>query len=310
MSWEPRVEQIEIGTLGVLPVRVPVVRYGSGSPRLGVLAGVHGNETSGLYIIDELLRRLRGVSLRGELTVIPVANPIGIALSKRIVPGELQDLNRIFPGRGDGTFPEVLAHRLFEVVRDVDFLVDLHTFRQINPLLAVFFNLGSASQRQRSLALIQAFGPDVVWEVRDDHPPDTIYLNALGPVLAKQGVPNTVIELSVVRSWQDQQIPVAARGICNIMSSMGMIDADVEPRFPPHFATTPYFARGSGLFRPGAALMSELRAGDLVGELTSLPLFQSAPVRADGDGVLLQIHPRGVVGTGSNLYILGTRLEV
>ena len=96
-------------------------------PVLLVTAGVHGSE---FCSIEAALRlaRLTPEELRGTLVVLPLLNPGGFrARSVYVMPEDGKNLNRMFPGRPDGSLSEQLAHWLVTAVYpQVDAYLDLH----------------------------------------------------------------------------------------------------------------------------------------------------------------------------------------
>ncbi|MCG5535934.1 succinylglutamate desuccinylase/aspartoacylase domain-containing protein [Ectothiorhodospira mobilis] len=98
-------------------------------PRLIVLGAVHGNETCGTQAIGRVLADLDAGRLelaRGQLTFVPVANPLAHALGQR--SGE-RNLNRNFRiSARPEDFEDRVANRLGPLLRDHDVLLDLHSF--------------------------------------------------------------------------------------------------------------------------------------------------------------------------------------
>ena len=94
------------GEFGPLDVTV----RGPGEPEVVVVAGVHGDERSGIRAVNRLreadLDLLRGVAF-------VLANPEAIEAGERYLDS---DLNRVFPGDPDGDREERIAARLCEFV--------------------------------------------------------------------------------------------------------------------------------------------------------------------------------------------------
>jgi len=89
-----------------------VTLHGPDDPEIVVIAGVHGDELSGVRAV----RRLRETDLdlqRGVAFVL--ANPAAIEAGQRYLDS---DLNRVFPGNPDGDREERIAARLCELVED------------------------------------------------------------------------------------------------------------------------------------------------------------------------------------------------
>lgn len=162
-----------------VPGGLTVVRFGvPGTGRKAYLqAGLHADEFPGMLVLRALARRLaeaedRGL-MRGEVIVVPQANPIGLAQTATgflfgrfdVTTGEnfnrgypdLSDLPDLRPGpdaaenvaqiraamgrRLAAAQPEgalaVLRHRLMTLAHDADLVLDLHADNQAEPHLYV-----------------------------------------------------------------------------------------------------------------------------------------------------------------------------
>ncbi|MDM0089476.1 MULTISPECIES: succinylglutamate desuccinylase/aspartoacylase family protein [unclassified Variovorax] len=99
-------------------------------PRLIVLGGVHGDETCGTVGIERLRAELDGGALRlarGELTLVPVANPLARRLLRR--EGE-RNLNRSFrPSEAPPDHEARLTNLLCPLLARHEVLLDLHSFQ-------------------------------------------------------------------------------------------------------------------------------------------------------------------------------------
>jgi len=92
-----------------------------------ITAGVHGAEIGSVLIA----REIKGwVDSRGikEVEVIPEVNLEAIERKQRENPEDGKDLNRIFPGKENGTKSERKAHRIFQKSKGFDRIIDLHTY--------------------------------------------------------------------------------------------------------------------------------------------------------------------------------------
>ena len=102
-------------------------------PRLVVLGGVHGDETCGTAGIERVVAALDDGSLqllRGQLTLVPVANPLARRLLRR--EGE-RNLNRLFRPTAPGARPADYEARLTDLLCPLldrhEVLLDLHSFQ-------------------------------------------------------------------------------------------------------------------------------------------------------------------------------------
>ncbi len=102
-------------------------------PRLIVLGGVHGDETCGTAGIERAVAALDGGALqllRGQLTMVPVANPLARRLLQR--EGE-RNLNRSFQPTPAGAVAADYEARITDLLCPLlerhDVLLDLHSFQ-------------------------------------------------------------------------------------------------------------------------------------------------------------------------------------
>jgi predicted deacylase len=99
-------------------------------PRLLVSAAVHGNEIAGVGAIERVIAQLDSGALqllRGNLTFIPVVNPLAHALGRR--EGE-RNLNRnLRPPVVPQDFEDRIARQLCPQLAGADVLLDLHSFQ-------------------------------------------------------------------------------------------------------------------------------------------------------------------------------------
>jgi predicted deacylase len=97
-------------------------------PIIWLTACVHGDEVSGIVMIQEIFKNLRRTLLKGAIHAFPLVNPIGFETSSRYITLSEEDLNRSFPGKKDGTLSERIADQIFGIVTKSKptLVLDLH----------------------------------------------------------------------------------------------------------------------------------------------------------------------------------------
>jgi len=96
-------------------------------PVLGITACLHGNELNGIPLIHRLFRELDCSAMSGTVVAVPVANAPGYLRTQR---GYLDgtDLNRLMPGKKNGTSAQAYAYALMDrIVSCFNYLIDMHT---------------------------------------------------------------------------------------------------------------------------------------------------------------------------------------
>jgi predicted deacylase len=98
-------------------------------PRLIILGAVHGNETCGTHAIERLQRELasgRLALVRGQLTLVPVTNPLAYERGAR--EGDRNLNRRLQPTEQPAEFEDRVANALCPLLAAHDVLLDLHSF--------------------------------------------------------------------------------------------------------------------------------------------------------------------------------------
>ena len=158
---------VELGSNPDGPMTSPVMiaTGAKDGPTLWVQAGVHGPEVVGQLSIARFLKRLDISQLAGRIVCLMVANPLGFRGYNRLTPQDGMNLNRVFPGKPDGTTSEQLAHRLLELsLATGDVLLDLHSGGDltITPFYVIWHRApGEASAN--SAALSRNVGSRLQW---------------------------------------------------------------------------------------------------------------------------------------------------
>ncbi|HIJ80777.1 MAG TPA: hypothetical protein HPP76_03605 [Desulfuromonadales bacterium] len=107
----------------------------SASPAAAFVAGLHGDEINGVYILARLADFLQAVEagkypklkLLKRVLIIPGANVLGINTLRRSWPFDCTDLNRTFPGNVVGETTQRIAHAVLEATKKAEYRVDLHS---------------------------------------------------------------------------------------------------------------------------------------------------------------------------------------
>ena len=155
-------KELKIGTIGTLAANIPFLIVGFGRPKGVILAAQHGGELSGLFVIADMLKQIKG--LIGQAVIVPITNPFGQIFGQRNEVIDGKDLNHQFPGRENGDFTARLANQLLKLCNNADFVIDLHTFSRQTPIVAGF-TLDKAKNQAKIIKMINALQPDLAWAV-------------------------------------------------------------------------------------------------------------------------------------------------
>ena len=106
--------------------RIETRTIGHGRPQLLIMAGVHGDEFEPMVAVRKVWEWLVGAEVCGRITFAPIVNEPAFQRGQRTAEDGL-DLARTMPGRVDGSITERVAAMLAPLIREADYLIDLHT---------------------------------------------------------------------------------------------------------------------------------------------------------------------------------------
>ena len=262
-TGKPRVEHGAVRATDEVEIPFAVIEGSRPGPRLLVTAGVHGSEFCSIETALRLMR-LRPEELRGTLIVLPILNMRGfMGRSIYVMPEDGKNLNRVFPGKPDGTASERLAHWLVaNVYPEVDAYLDLHG-GDLDESLVPFSLFPNGSEA--SLALASAFGLSIAVAAGGEG----YTINAAHKI----GVPGIIAEVSGNGLWGEESVAEMTAGVERVMKHLGMVVGPV----PPAAQERPQVVRMwvppapvSGLWYPAKELSDPVAAGEILGEIRDI----------------------------------------
>ncbi len=272
------------------PVRVPrfVIDSGVAGPTLMVTAGQHGRELNGIEAVRRWMRWVEREPFRGRIEVFPVVNPPGVGAVRQVVPGETQNLNRIWPGDAEGTTTERIAAAVAPFVTRADFLVDIHGWSD----WTVGVVLTADGEDEAVAAMARAFGMGFVFCNARGFQPGNLKTWA-----KEHGA--TAIGIELTPQWRLREEAVAAgfRGLINTMKHCGLLDG--EPELPArqwrYTASTPHcslMCERAGLWVQERWPGDVVAKGEVLGHVYSYEtLGVTQRVVSEMDGVVINAGP-------------------
>jgi len=267
-------------------------------PTLGICGLIHGNEVVGAYIACDLARKLREMSFKGRVLMLPVANPHGFAENERFTTIDRINLNRVFPGDPAGTFAQKLAHHITEeFFTGLDAFVDLHTGTD-RPTVEYTYVLNDEG-------LSRASGSKFLYRTTDE------FIGTSTCTTTRMDILSVVIEIG---GGTVDQAPYVERGVdavLNMMRYMEMSDEPVVER-PDQTILTDiklvFPTQGGVLETEAPPLGGNIKGGDVLGRVISPYTFEELEVMFSPveNGVMILSHlVRNVVQPGDYAYMVG-----
>ncbi|KAG4303277.1 hypothetical protein PCK1_000615 [Pneumocystis canis] len=282
------------------PLSVPVlvargVKHG---PVVGLTCALHGNEVNGIRVVHRLYEsELNPESLHGTIVAITVANIQGFLTSSRGFKS--QDLNRLMPGKKNGSTAQQYAYNLIErIVKKFDYLIDLHTASK-GRVNSLYVRANMLDDRTRKMAVLQ--NPQII--VHNTSPDGSLR----GAAMAV-GIPAITVEIGNPSIFQKRFVKNALLGVSNIISHLGMIpDEHQQAEFKPIICDKSYwiFTTKGGILSVIPEVNTWVRKGETIATIHSIfgQLIETYTAPEDCIIVGKEIDP--VASSGSRIAHIG-----
>ncbi len=115
--------------------------FAGGKKSLAVVGATRGNEVQQMYVCAKLIKVLKDLERRGEITagkeitVIPCVNYYSMNIGKRFWTMDNTDINRMFPGYSHGETTQRIADGLFTRLQEYEYGIQLASFYQTGNFL-------------------------------------------------------------------------------------------------------------------------------------------------------------------------------
>jgi N-alpha-acetyl-L-2,4-diaminobutyrate deacetylase len=288
-------------------VPVTVIRNGDGPTAL-LTGGNHGDEYEGPIALFELATGLRPEDISGRVIIVPAMNYPAFRAARRTSPLDGGNMNRIFPGKPDGTVTEKVADYFQQQMLPMaDVVLDIHSggrTLEFLPFAAVHV-LEDKEQAARCFAAMEAFNaPYSVTLLELDN------IGMYDTAAEELGKTFVSTELGGGGSASARTVAIARRGVRNLLKHAGILCGEIE-RAPSVRLDMPdqrcFVTSGTtGLLEMCVDLGTQVRAGDLIARVHDVERTGAGAVeyRATIDGILTGRHFPGLVTIGDVIGVV------
>jgi hypothetical protein len=295
-------------------IPVSVIHGARPGPTLALVAGTHGYEYPPITALQRLRGSLDPARLSGTILMVHVANPpsfLGRTIYTSPVDGK--NLNRVYPGKPDGTISERIAHTITtQVIERADYLVDMHG-GDGNEILRPYIYMpvtgnGELDGKVRGMAL--AFGLDhiVIDTGQLADPAASVFTDQTG---LSRGIPAITTETGQLGSNDDYSVGLARDGVMNLLRHLKMIDEKEIPNQGVVWLKDYEVirAQATGVFQASVRDGYAVAEGTLIGELLDLFGEPIMDIRAPFAGVVNYVVGTPPVSEGEPLAMISKIVE-
>ncbi len=301
---------------GSVLVPVAVVKNGEG-PTILFVGGNHGGEYEGPVTLLKLIRGLHPEQVQGRIIILPALNLPAVTAGQRLSPLDNKDMNRVFPGRPNGTISEVIAHYVHdEILPLCDAVIDLHSGGEslsLMPYISMHF-LDDTEQRERTWQAMIAFQSPLALVMKEISGP-----GLLDYAVERAGKVFLCAEVGGGGSLAPESTKIMAQGVDNLLKHFGLLEGQpqtreqrgLEPMQIMEIPDASYYhaAIWAGIYESFYELGDFVEADEPLGQIhfAQYPQREPETVIAKRSGMLVGRRSPGRVSVGDMVGILSAK---
>ena len=282
---------------------VVIINGTADGPVLCLTSGVHATEYAPIDAVMRIVQSLDPSTLRGAVIAVPVVNMrMFDSRTGFVSPLDGLNLNKVAPGRADGSASEILAGVLLdEVIGIANYHIDLHA-GDLGEMLLPFAGYALTGNRELDVqgeALARLYSPKLISLATPDGkiPP---FADGICYAATRRGIVSIFAESGGNGTLEASDVRVHIEGVTNVMRHLRMIDGEAVTPGPRLSARDRQVVRATraGLLRLRVAIGDELVAGQEVAEVCNVFGEVVETVRSSGNGIAGLVWAHKVVNTG------------
>ncbi|QLG44917.1 succinylglutamate desuccinylase/aspartoacylase family protein [Costertonia aggregata] len=211
---------------------ISIIKGKNKGPVFTIVAGVHGFEYPPIIAVQRLMQEIRPDNLTGTLIMIPIASTDSFYSREPFKNAQDKvNLNRVFPGRRDGSVTEKIADFITtEIIPVSDVFLDVHggdAPEDLLPYICYYDNRNYPEQTEKAKTLSENSGFEYVvsyaYTLKDDEPSKYVFKQA-----CQVGKVALSIESGKLGNVQEEAIIRIENGVYRMLEKMGMYELNIE----------------------------------------------------------------------------------
>jgi N-alpha-acetyl-L-2,4-diaminobutyrate deacetylase len=288
-------------------IPITVAKNGKG-PTVLLTGANHGDEYEGPVALMNLASSIDSAKLSGRVIIVPAMNYPAFRVATRTSPIDKGNLNRIFPGKPDGSVTEKIADYFQRTLLPLaDIVLDIHSGGKTLEFVpfCCAHRLPDPKHEAACVAAMRAFNAPysmMLLEIDNVGMYDTA-AEEMGKVFIST-------ELGGGGTTRAGTVAVAKRGVRNLLIHAGILEGKAE-QTPSQMLDMPggecfIFSEQDGLIEPCVDLAQPVRKGDVIAQIWAADRtgVRPAQYRAALAGILAGRHFPGLVKTGDCIAVV------
>jgi len=279
-------------------------------PVLGIIAGVHGYEYPPIIAAQQLAQTLDPAQLSGTVLLVHLANvPAFLGRRLQVNPQDNKNLNRVFPGRADGTITERLAWRLSnDIIGRCTHVIDVHAGdanEDLRPYAGYYEYTGTPALSAQGRQMAAALGFPYVVQFGNEPSLQEASMYCSREAI-KRGIPAVDIECGRFGQAEADNVAQIKQALHQLLVHLHLLPGELAPNAPYFIARrTTVSSPHTGFFYPLVKAGEFVYPGRRLGYVTDLFGRPLADIVAPVTGVVLYMTATPPTSRGEGLFSIG-----
>jgi len=280
-------------------------------PVICITAGLHGCEYPGIVAAIKLFKELKPEDVKGTIKILTISNlPAFQERAMFVCPVDNLNPNRVYPGRKDGSYTEVMVYYQFnEFIKGSDYYIDLHGGDLVEDLVpfSIFHKTGNEEIDQKSQKLAEFYGlPNIITTTLNGTWPDekTSYANA-----SEIGIPAIIVEVGRIGQLENSDVQMNLKGLYNVLRYIGCLEG-----MPQEQKDLTYYkefiwvwSKFGGIFYSKFKVGEEVKKGEELGSIEDFFGNTLERIEAPASGIILFLTTSPSIKNKGLLLAIGVK---
>jgi predicted deacylase len=279
-------------------------------PVLALIAGTHGMEYAPIIALQRVRMAIDPAMLTGTIVMVHVANmPSFLSRTIYYSPADGKNLNRVFPGRADGSLSERIADVITrEVIGRATHVIDIHCGDGNESLRPYVYWITTGpkdvAEAGRRLALASGFDHIVIDRDRPTDPAQSVYLSNTAIL---RGKPALTVESGYLANTDEASISKIEQAVAGWLRELGMRAGGPPPVAKPVWIDPAEVltSTATGIFYPTAERGQTVAQNTVIGRVTDFHGKVLEEVRAPFAGIVLYVLGTPPISKGEPVAFIG-----
>lgn len=294
-----KVEQIKIHKKN----NIPVFLFGA-EPKILLMAGVHGDEKTGVLILKNIIKELKNTNKSYPVAIIPCVNIRAYRANSRINPKDKIDFNRIFPVIKIKSESYRIGRAIQDFAEKFTTVIDIHVFTgQYTMKYGIDSNIKNNKMNREIKNMISQIGMEAICRI--DHASEPKKDGSLCAYLQHKKILAFGIELPPSEVLTKDNFDTIKNNLIALIKSS---HKKIKAKKLKSYTRLSVFSKNTGLFSPKKMPGLEVKKGDTIGNITEKNQ-EKLNISSPFDGILISIRYKKFIKKGDKIFVIGKKVK-